>query len=329
MGGEAEVVLHLGEVLRHDVGQRVLLAVDDALLEREVQLLEGDLGRRGAQGLGVHQELRGVGEAHPQPLQVRRLADRLVGREVPGACRPRPEDLHAGLRGEALPQVRRRVPGEELGQVRRRRRRRRRRRPRRSARRRRRAPRRPGCRCRGRRRRRRRSGRRRRRAGWTRRLDGQADVGRGHLVGDDLGAAAVLRLLVGVAVGERRARPPRGQPPPPPLPPSSSPPPQAAQDEGQQHGGGERDARRRERIFMGSSVGSAFGWEVAAGQARARPVPAETGRSRPACVPAGGPGRCGRAGHSPSTCGSQVTASGKTMISPTITSSGIMNGREP
>ena len=108
MVGHADVVLHVLEAARRDVGDRVLLAVDRALLQREEELLVGHLGRVGAERLGVHQELRRVREPHPQAVEVAGLADRLVGGELPHAGRPGAEGVHAGLVLEALRAGRRR-----------------------------------------------------------------------------------------------------------------------------------------------------------------------------------------------------------------------------
>ena len=100
-----DVVLDVLEAAGRDVGDRVLLPVDRALLEGEEQLLVGHLGRVGAQRLGVHQELRGVGEPHPQAVEVAGLADRLVGGELTHAGRPRAQGVHAGLVLESLQQL--------------------------------------------------------------------------------------------------------------------------------------------------------------------------------------------------------------------------------
>ena len=218
MVGHADVVLHVLEAARRDVGDRVLLAVDRALLQGQEQLLVGHLGRVGAQRLGVHQELRGVREPHPQAVEVAGLADRLVGGELAHAGRPRTQRVHPGLVLEPVEQVVGGVAVEEAGQV--------------------------VAVVEGVRRvqhRHRLVDRTQGRgaldvhvdvAGDHRRdpvgvraelagredLDGEADVGVGDLVGDHLCAAAVLGLGLGVAVGEleRDVTAADSSPPPPP-----------------------------------------------------------------------------------------------------------------
>ena len=152
--------------MRVDVRDRVLLAVDRALLEGEVQLLERDLDRLGAHRGRVHEELRRRREAHAQALEVGGRSNRHVGRELAGAGVPAAEDVDAGLLLEALLQRRPTRRWRSTGTCARCRRTRRLRRPRSSARTRRSGPTRPGCPCRCRRRSPTGSGRRRGQAGW-------------------------------------------------------------------------------------------------------------------------------------------------------------------
>ena len=56
VAGQHDVRLHLVELLRHDGRQRILLPVDRALLQREIDFGEGDRRRVGADRLGEHQE---------------------------------------------------------------------------------------------------------------------------------------------------------------------------------------------------------------------------------------------------------------------------------
>ena len=82
MAGHADEILDFLEVVRRDVVDRVLLPIDRALLQCEVDLLERDWDRSGTHRCGVHQELRRMREPHPKPLQVRWCADRLVRGEL-------------------------------------------------------------------------------------------------------------------------------------------------------------------------------------------------------------------------------------------------------
>ncbi len=77
-----DVALHLVELLRHDRRQRVLLPVDGALLQREIDFGEGDRRRVGTHGLGEHEEQRCRRHAQLHALHVLGLLDLLVGRDV-------------------------------------------------------------------------------------------------------------------------------------------------------------------------------------------------------------------------------------------------------
>ena len=91
------MALHLVELLRHDRRERILLPVDGALLEREINLGEGD--RRGirADRLGEHQEQRRWRHAQLHALHVFRLVYRLVRRDVALAVIGERDDLVLGL----------------------------------------------------------------------------------------------------------------------------------------------------------------------------------------------------------------------------------------
>ena len=76
-------------------------AINRALLEGEVQLLEGNLDRLGAHRGRVHEELGRRREPHPEPLEVSGRPDGNIGRELAGAGVPGAEDVDAGLLLEA------------------------------------------------------------------------------------------------------------------------------------------------------------------------------------------------------------------------------------
>ena len=106
MARQAQEVLDLVEIDCVDIDDRVLLAVDRALLEGQIQLLESDLDRLGAHGLGVEKVLRRRREAHPQALEVLRRADGHVGGELSGPRVPGTQDVNACRLLEALSQRR-------------------------------------------------------------------------------------------------------------------------------------------------------------------------------------------------------------------------------
>ena len=85
VAGQRDVGLHLVELLRLDGGQRVLLRLDRAVLQREVDLGEGDRRGVGAAGLRHGEVGRHVGDAHLHALEVGALGDFLVRRGVAGA----------------------------------------------------------------------------------------------------------------------------------------------------------------------------------------------------------------------------------------------------
>ena len=85
VAGQGDVGLHLVELLRLDRGQRVLLRLDRAVLQREIDLGEGDRRGVGAAGLRHGEVGRHVRHAHLHPLHVGALGDLLVRRGVAGA----------------------------------------------------------------------------------------------------------------------------------------------------------------------------------------------------------------------------------------------------
>ncbi len=94
---EDDVLLHLVEFLRLDRRQRVLLRVDGAVLQREVDLRERDRRRIGATGLR-QREIRGnVGHAHLEALHPGAVVEVLVRRRLPDAVVGHRSELDARL----------------------------------------------------------------------------------------------------------------------------------------------------------------------------------------------------------------------------------------
>ena len=92
VAGEDDVLLHLVELLRVDGGQRILLRIDGAVLQREVHLGERDRRGIGADGAREHHEERRIGHAQLHALHVLGLGHQLVGGEVAlrrSRCSPR------------------------------------------------------------------------------------------------------------------------------------------------------------------------------------------------------------------------------------------------
>ena len=83
--GQRDVGLHLVELLRLDRRQRVLLRLHGAVLQREIDLGEGDRRGVGAAGLRHGEVGRHVRDAHLHALEVGALGDFLVRRGVAGA----------------------------------------------------------------------------------------------------------------------------------------------------------------------------------------------------------------------------------------------------
>ena len=79
VAGEHDVRLHLVELLRQDRRQRVLLRVHGALLQREIDLGEGDRRGVGADRLREHEVQRRRRHAQLHALHVLGLLDLLVG----------------------------------------------------------------------------------------------------------------------------------------------------------------------------------------------------------------------------------------------------------
>ena len=105
VAGEDDVLLDLVELLGLDRGERVLLRLDRAVLERQVDFGEGDRGGVGAAGARHGEIGRHVGHAHLQALHVRAALDRLVRRGLPGAVVGDGDDVVAGLVLVALRQL--------------------------------------------------------------------------------------------------------------------------------------------------------------------------------------------------------------------------------
>ena len=97
MAGQHDVLLHLVELLRLDGGERILLGFHGAVLQREIDLGEGD--RRGVGAAGArHREIgRHVRHADLEALHVGAGLDRLVRRGVTHAVIGHRHDAVAGL----------------------------------------------------------------------------------------------------------------------------------------------------------------------------------------------------------------------------------------
>ena len=70
MGGQADQWIDLVELGARDVGERILLPVDHALLQRDVELAEGDLLCSGTEGAEDVDRYRVRRRADLQPLQI-------------------------------------------------------------------------------------------------------------------------------------------------------------------------------------------------------------------------------------------------------------------
>jgi hypothetical protein len=107
VGGERDEGVHLLQLGRLDVGERVLLPVHHALLQRDVELAEVDLLRRRAQRLEGVDGGRVGGGADLEAAQVGRRLDRALAvgdvadAVVPPAERDQPDAFE--LLGELLP----------------------------------------------------------------------------------------------------------------------------------------------------------------------------------------------------------------------------------
>ena len=88
MVGLGDAVLHLEELLGIDVRPGILLSVDDAGLQRAIDLLEGELLGRGAHGRDHGFGNVGGLDAELEAGRVRRHFQRLVGGELLEARRP-------------------------------------------------------------------------------------------------------------------------------------------------------------------------------------------------------------------------------------------------
>src|SRR5215472_3155007 len=96
--GEHEILLHLVELVALDGRQRILLPVDGALAQREIEL--ADVERRRARAPGLRHRAEGVdlGDAQLESLHVVDRVDRFrTGGEVPLAVVGRADDAHRAL----------------------------------------------------------------------------------------------------------------------------------------------------------------------------------------------------------------------------------------
>ena len=82
VAGQDDVLLHLVELLGLDGGQRVFLRVHGAVLQRQVDLGEGDRRRVGAAGARQRGVGRRVGHAHLQALHLVAVREQLVAGRV-------------------------------------------------------------------------------------------------------------------------------------------------------------------------------------------------------------------------------------------------------